>query len=343
MISTISTQRKDDTTIFFIPDTQIYKINLKIAGTYFVTSPASFTLSYYDETSQTTTTLSCTSNSTVEIPFLTNVTIKGSAGAYLFVKNNSKNISVATIDVITSTTTYTATGKDAYVTIIGGGSGGQPGQSTNKAPGPTPTAPVTHGIGGAGGGSGRVSTTYYGTLPGNIPVVIGGGGASDSAGGDTTFGNLSSSTASFAAGGAGGTSNPGVRPSIALVGAPGVKAPVVNDSAFDFYGKPSLTIPVFNPGPSGIQGGGGSSVASGSGGGGKSDNAPNLPGYNIVGAAGGGGGGAYNSGNVGGAGTTVSVPNLGSPTAPTTSSRTAAGGSGGSGGDGAVIVLRYPL
>ena len=103
-----------------------------------------------------------------------------------------------TLDTITSTSTYTATGNTgvAYVVVVGGGGGGGAGRTNDTY------------SGAGGGGSGGVSSSIS-SLTGNVSVTIGTGGnggaagataGNGNAGGATTFGNI---TANGGLGGSG--------------------------------------------------------------------------------------------------------------------------------------------
>lgn len=116
-----------------------------------------------------------------------------------------------TLDTVTSSTTYTQTGK-AYAILVGGGGGGSAGQSGAG--------------GGGGGGSGGVLSTGVIDLSGSMAIVVGTGGngansssAVGNAGNATTFagftangggaGNISTGGGNNNAGGGGAAGTPG--------------------------------------------------------------------------------------------------------------------------------------
>jgi hypothetical protein len=93
-----------------------------------------------------------------------------------------------TLDTITSSTTYTQTGK-AYAILVGGGGGGSAGQSGAG--------------GGGGGGSGGVLSTGVIDLTGSMAITVGTGG--NGANSSTAVGNAGNATtfAGFTANGGG--------------------------------------------------------------------------------------------------------------------------------------------
>lgn len=190
----------------------IHEANSLSAGRWIlnVTSSGTFAntkLTFIDDSFNTIQTLTATANNTDYEFFVSTIPTKvvvliatGGSGTFTIQMNkqaSSLPVVTATLEVLTTSQTYTETGT-AYVGVIGAGGGG------GGVPYFTPS------YGGGGGGAGYLTKQLV-TLSGSTPVVIGAGGTAGtpsppsatpatngSAGGTTTFGPLS------AAGGGGG-------------------------------------------------------------------------------------------------------------------------------------------
>jgi hypothetical protein len=165
------------------------------------------------------------------------------------------------LETLTSTQTYTQTGK-AIVAVIGGGGGG----NSNTT--------------GGGGGSGYLNKQII-NLPGSIPLVVGSGGNANVPGGTTTFGNI---TALGGSSGIGTSGGPG-----GSAGGGGNLGPAAGSGAIEGGSTPTAT-------GSGLSLGslfGASQVASLGG------PAPNWAGWGGIGGGIYGGGGGGNNGNAG--------------------------------------------
>lgn len=215
-----------------------------------------------------------------------------------------------TLEVVSTTSTYTGTGSARLVLIGGGQAGGNPSRQPNQA------------IGGPGGAGGKVLTTGKISLPGSLPVTIGAGGvASSGAGGNTVVGTYTSANGASVSGGGGGAGWPEITagtpgsPSSSIINPTGVAPLLSPPVSFDGgVGSPGGSND--NPRP----GGSGGRIAAGGGGGGGNRQGPNPLWAN---AGGGGGGGGGVPGSNGGTGTPSAV------------------GTGGAGGQGILWILKY--
>jgi hypothetical protein len=190
---------------------------------------------------------------------------------------------IPTMQVFTSTGTFTipASVTKVKVTVVGGGGGGR--SATNS------TAQ------GGGGGGGVAIKTITGLTPGGtVTVTVGAGGAANTTGGTSSFGAYCSATgglspafgASGPAGGAGGTATGG---DINFIGGSGCGGNGVAGTV------------------GGSAGNGGSSIFGGAGLGAGSTNAVNTAGAGVdgTGAGGGGGCGGPGTGGAGGSGIVI--------------------------------------
>lgn len=186
-----------------------------------------------------------------------------------------------TLDTITSSGTYTQTGR-ALVTVIAGGQAGADGQ-------------VCVGCNAIGGGKGGNSGGVVGPTPveltGSIAVTIGAGGLRSSGsaalGGSTSFGTI---TATSAGAGSGGSANPGVAAWNAAGGTSIATPPVNGNNTTGGGGNSGWWYEYYWAANAGV--GGGSGVGTGGTGGTSDHNAPTNGGNGTGYGAGGGGGGS---------------------------------------------------
>jgi hypothetical protein len=223
-----------------------------------------------------------------------------------------------TLDIVTTTSTYTGTSTSgyAYAVVVGGGAGGARGSTDNS-------------WGGGGGGAGGVVGKYV-QLTGSMAVVIGAAGIAGVFGGNpwnggdggtTTFAGISAyggGGSPFGPRNAGGGGSGAGGDIVATGGAGGAGAAAQNSIFTSNPGVITSTVyPFITPLVTTGGGGGGWSSGGGSAGG--------------VGAIGTGGTGGTNSGVVGGTGTGYGAGGGGG----------ASGAQGGAGSQGAVYVFKF--
>lgn len=322
-VESIIKTAKDNKMTLLVPNAgSWYYVESPILGQYTVTCPSTTILTIMippTNPEASSTTFSTTSGVlTFTVSQRTMFYVRTDTGtniSVLFQRNTeyAGTSKTSTLDTITNSGAYTATGSGAIVLLVGGGNGGSPG-------GPSFFIPyiTVAGNGGPGGSGGASKLVYYGTLPGNVPVTIGAGGPTASAGGTTSFDIYS---APGGGGGSGGGGNSQGGSGSAGGGAP--LAPVVNPLGLGVSLSATGGAGGIFPGNVALGGG------IGAGGGGGAGGRRSVPG---PGALSGGMGGAGGGGGVAGAngGVVGQVPAAPTPV-----------GVGGAGGAGRVWVLRY--